>query len=105
MTGHPCAGHMATCDHCYLCDVVGVCCATVPQGGGIDAQAVELDRLRQAIVSEAASTPTLADRLRSEKQCPAAVRLLPPGPPVVAHPSSPDQEEKLIHVVAARTTR
>ncbi len=23
---HPCAGHMATCDHCYSCDVLGICC-------------------------------------------------------------------------------
>lgn len=24
---HPCDGHV--CDHCYLCDVVGVCCSSV----------------------------------------------------------------------------
>jgi hypothetical protein len=29
---HACTGHMASCDHCYLCDVVGVCCMTVETG-------------------------------------------------------------------------
>jgi hypothetical protein len=24
---HPCQDHMATCDHCYQCDILGVCCA------------------------------------------------------------------------------
>src|ERR1700691_4954968 len=27
MSPHPCDGH--PCDHCYICDVVGVCCTTV----------------------------------------------------------------------------
>jgi hypothetical protein len=29
---HACAAHMESCDHCYLCDVVGVCCMTVTSG-------------------------------------------------------------------------
>ena len=26
MSHHPCAGH--ACDHCYTCDVLGICCST-----------------------------------------------------------------------------
>jgi hypothetical protein len=25
---HPCADHMATCDHCYSCEVLGICCCS-----------------------------------------------------------------------------
>lgn len=25
---HPCADHIATCDHCYSCDVLGICCCS-----------------------------------------------------------------------------
>lgn len=28
MTHHPCDGH--GCDHCYICDTLGICCGTVP---------------------------------------------------------------------------
>lgn len=28
MSPHPCADHMATCDHCYSCDVLGICCCS-----------------------------------------------------------------------------
>lgn len=107
---HPCADH--PCDHCYLCDVVGVCCATVSaeQQTQIEAHLqVELDRLRQAIVCEAASTPTLADRLRGDMQCPPATRLLPAatrlglGAAPAADAVSPDSRKEALHVIPARS--
>lgn len=27
MNAHPCAGH--SCDHCYICDHLGICCGSV----------------------------------------------------------------------------
>lgn len=84
---HPCAGH--PCDHCFLCDVVGVCCQTV------DAARVDRhpdDALRQAILAECRATAAdLADSPPAEALRPAPpLARLPPGlraavPAVVHH--------------------
>jgi hypothetical protein len=55
---HPCDGH--ACDHCYLCDVVGVCCATVPHPASSSVATAD-DQLHNALVREACSCSSLGD--------------------------------------------
>jgi hypothetical protein len=71
---HPCADH--PCDHCYLCDVVGICCQTVAGTAPVAATTpaapaiVRIDpdeALRQAILAEQhEGRPILADLIRAE---------------------------------------
>jgi hypothetical protein len=62
---HPCDGH--ACDHCYLCDVVGVCCLTVATGRKThDQSAVASNVLRAAIVADAETVPGLPELVRLE---------------------------------------
>lgn len=107
MTDHPCSSH--PCDHCYLCDVVGICCMTVSteQRATLEAHLrTELDRLRQTVICEAAAMPSLADRLRGDMQHPPLTLLLDPAPlPVFADPPILAQEKEPIHVIPPRTTR
>ena len=67
---HPCEGH--ACDHCYLCDVVGVCCAAVPEGVSVDSWSD--DRLRDAVVVDAASTASLIELVHIDAARPALPR-------------------------------
>jgi hypothetical protein len=67
MSCHPCAGHMATCDHCYLCDVVGVCCMTAPATSQPAASPPdELTILREAIAEDGRSRSNLTDLIQSD---------------------------------------
>jgi hypothetical protein len=56
---HPCDGH--PCDHCYTCDVLGVCCQTV----GLH---VAPDMLRAAIIQDAQTVPGLPELVRREAE-------------------------------------
>jgi hypothetical protein len=84
---HPCADH--PCDHCYLCDVVGICCQTVRNAASLAAP----DRntaLRQAILAEAVSVVTLAHLIRIEALSVAqAPPLLLPAPPLALPSPAP----------------
>lgn len=104
--GHCCAGH--PCDHCYLCDVVGICCMTVSAEQRVRLEAhlrTELDRLRQTLICEAAAKPSLAAQLRGDMQRPPAVGLLAPAPlPLLADPPILDQRRENVHVLVPRTT-
>lgn len=65
---HPCADHMASCDHCYRCDVLGECCANHPTGDLVT-QAVrlgDLARLRSAIERDLTGCVSLSDLIRTE---------------------------------------
>jgi hypothetical protein len=70
---HPCADH--PCDHCYLCDVVGICCQTVRSGAVASISARDPDySLRQAILAESRlPSPDLLSLVRVE-----ALRASPP---------------------------
>jgi hypothetical protein len=66
---HPCSGH--ACDHCYLCDVVGICCASV----SVEVRArlmADAQRpgyqLGLAIAAEAGGTISLRTLVRAEAQ-------------------------------------
>lgn len=77
---HPCADH--PCDHCYLCDVIGVCCQAVRDAASLAAPGGDA-ALRQAVVEEAASVVTLAHLIRIEALSVAqASPLLLPAPPL-----------------------
>lgn len=48
----PCADH--ACDHCYLCDEVGICCSTVNAAdvAVLSSDQAFLDRVREALVED-----------------------------------------------------
>lgn len=105
MTGHPCDGH--PCDHCYVCDVVGVCCATISAELRTQLEAARPDPLHEAIKLDAGAVPGLRalvcceaeDRSRPERARPA----------LVAAPSGDlpinDAMKEAIHVHAPRSAR
>jgi hypothetical protein len=78
-TSHPCNGH--ACDHCYVCDVVGVCCASISAADRarleVDARA-STNRLRATIVQDAQAVPSLRELVRQEAEAgslPASARV------------------------------
>jgi hypothetical protein len=74
---HPCADH--PCDHCYLCDVVGICCQTVRAAAPVASDADD-KTLRRAILAERDSTVSLAELILAEA---------PEANPPPAHPARP----------------
>lgn len=112
MTGHPCAGH--ACDHCYLCDVLGICCATIPAEQRAQLEAgrhAQPEALHAAIVQEAGTAPSLSELVRldaggssSGALLPAAARLgLLAAPAANSLPL--DSRKEPLHVIPARSTR
>jgi len=106
---HPCAGH--SCDHCFCCDVLGICCATIPAELRVQleaaAQTVEAERFRRDVVAEAGQLATLADLICAEAEpgdpalSPGPYRLaLPPAPAADATPANNFKEAS--YVFAAR---
>jgi hypothetical protein len=111
MSPHPCDGH--SCDHCYLCDVVGICCMTITpqQREQLEADdGTQRERLRTAIVLEAGAMPSLGELVRrdAERWRPAPL-LSSPSPfvlPRLAAEHIPnDSRKEAIHVLASRPTR
>ena len=112
MTGHPCAGH--ACDHCYCCDVLNICCATIPaeQRARLEAaQAAQPDVLHAAIVQEAGTVPSLGELVRLDVErsrlgalLPATVRLGLLAVPA-ADPLPIDSRKEPVHVTPACSTR
>lgn len=106
---HPCDGH--PCDHCYLCDVVGVCCTTVSpdERRRLEGkhQSSPSDRLHAAVLRDAGAVPSLPELVRLDaRQYPAgliaASRL---GLLVAADPLYPDFRKESAHVAIPRTLR
>ena len=59
---HACAAHLATCDHCYSCEVLGVCCASgAAAGRSSPSTRSDLDFLREAMAEDAANRTTFAE--------------------------------------------
>lgn len=90
---HPCAGH--NCDHCYTCDVLGICCASVSLDRRVRLTAAGAQcscDLAAAIRSEAGATAYLRQLIENEAAPRPPIRLLPAGSPV-STPSegSPEQ--------------
>jgi hypothetical protein len=70
MSCHPCADHYGSCDHCALCDGLGVCCATVPgtvpRVADVVSRQYDSDILRRVIVEEFANQPGLLALITTE---------------------------------------
>ena len=100
---HPCDGH--ACDHCYLCDVVGICCATVPSGPpAVAASCPDTGQLRQAVIDETKNLIGLSELLRLELTTPHFEAVpqpaaLPPGPPApdLSFDAHPHKEAEHVH--------
>lgn len=71
---HPCDGH--PCDHCYLCDVVGICCATVPHGATAPASVLCDQRRRDAVVDSASSGVNLTQLIHETTSEPSLTQLI-----------------------------
>lgn len=96
---HPCADHMGSCDHCYLCDEVGVCCASISAADRARQEAeraASTDRLPAAIRRDAQAVPGLPELVRREAGAgalnPAAGGLLTGSP--TSDPLSHDPREE-----------
>jgi hypothetical protein len=66
---HPCEGH--PCDHCYLCDVLGICCITVATGQHVPPQAKDIaqaDTLHDAIAQDAKTVIGVTELVRLDAQ-------------------------------------
>jgi hypothetical protein len=86
---HPCDGH--ACDHCYLCDVVGICCATVPNSAIASHPCSHDTRLHEAVAAEASTTVGFA-QLAQRGSDP---RLLP-APSLLALAAGPSSAGQLL---------
>lgn len=99
--GHPCADHL--CDHCYCCDVVGVCCQRLSA-----AQCAQLEdhdqagreRARVAVHLEAGNVSSLGELVLADFERQRPAKLLPAAEEVPA-----DHRKEAIRVLVARTTR
>lgn len=101
---HPCADH--PCDHCYLCDVVGICCGSVSSAQREQLEAgdpTQRERLYLAIAQGTGMAPSLPELVRQEAGLlPASMRLglcAPPAPDPSLHDS---RKEADLHVIPAR---
>lgn len=106
MASHPCADHMASCDHCYRCDVLGECCRTPLPGQAARVPVpvvVQRDVLHDAVIEDARSAaPSLSQLVRAEGVRPRLAGLLLPGPPVESITNHSRKEP--VSVPVARTT-
>lgn len=109
---HPCSGHMATCDHCFVCDVVGICCASVSAAERRRLEAVHQARtlggLALLVQAEAAARdrPSLATLIQAE--APSSTDARPLGPillPAAPLDPLPTDSGKEPTYVVARTVR
>jgi len=104
MNPHPCANHIASCDHCYCCDVLGICCAglTAGQRARLEASAQAPDRLRAALTEDAQHVVSLPELVRQEAQAlPAAARLRLLAAPPAASLFPDSSRKEALHDVPA----
>ena len=108
---HPCAGHMATCDHCFCCEKLHICCATIPivVRERLEADvAPPPDPLYAAVLAHAKTVRSLPELVRQEAAragaLPASSRLgLLSGR--LAEPIPSDSRKEAIHAIPPRTSR
>lgn len=104
---HPCDGH--PCDHCYLCDVVGICCMTVARTTPAASAVGHPDSdepLRQAILAEQRKDkPGLPDLIRAEGSLAKQSSPLLLAAPQPVPPLPVNQAKELSHEQVARAPR
>jgi hypothetical protein len=110
---HPCDSH--ACDHCYLCDVVGICCMTVSSGQRAQLEAEHRtgssDWLHAAILADAQHVPAFADLVRLDAlsrtiALPASISLgllAAPSPDPLHHDAR--EEDIVVVAIPSRTSR
>jgi hypothetical protein len=100
MSPHCCDGHM--CDHCYTCDVLGVCCQTIgaTQHRSSDVQPATPSVLHDAIVQDAKTATSLSHRIQLGITQPSVAALLPGQPAEL--PATQTRKEP-VRVIATRT--
>jgi hypothetical protein len=103
-TPHPCAGH--PCDHCYVCDVLHVCCCSISaqQRAQLEAERRQpYAGLVAAIVQKAGAEVGLPELVRRDaRHLPASARL---GllAPRTTDPVSHNSRKEAVHVLPARS--
>ena len=102
---HPCDGH--ACDHCYRCDVLGVCCAAVPSARPSSAVDASADQIRQAIAADQVAGASLAQLLSAERRArPSLGRWSGQGLPALTTPAQIDppitNKNEVVYVDAPR---
>lgn len=110
---HPCAGHMASCDHCYLCEILKICCASVPAGQRMRLEAEHRAQhdLRVAIAKEAETTPSLGALVAADAEHDRSTHALPAAPtaelpPITDQPVYTDSRKEILHGIPdAHSTR
>jgi hypothetical protein len=80
VTCHPCADHIDTCDHCELCDGLGICCANVPGPALSVIPKTELQVLREAVQADQSRQRDLVQMIRLEHHQPNPVAADQPTP-------------------------
>jgi hypothetical protein len=110
-TEHPCNSH--PCDHCYLCDGLGVCCASISPQQRAQLEAddpMQRERLRLAIVLEAGTIPSLGELVRRDAQRQRPAGSLPAQsslvlPQAAAEPIPSDSRKEAAINAPTRPTR
>ena len=74
---HPCQDHMATCDHCYSCEVLHVCCCASDSGlARVMAGPSDLDVMSEAVKEDAHSHLSLSDLIRADQRIRSITELI-----------------------------
>ena len=105
---HPCADH--PCDHCYSCDVLGVCCASAPSGRGKPGFQATPDQnlaLHSAVLADIDRHVGLGRQIQLEARREASRGLperlaLPQGPPALTE-EYPNRKDA--YVSSSRSSR
>lgn len=96
MSLHPCADH--PCDHCYTCDVLGICCSTISSSQRALFETcgeIQRERLHDAINDETGPPPSLPELIcREAGYLPTSTRLGLGSAPAPAAWSVSDDAEK-----------
>jgi hypothetical protein len=107
---HPCDGHV--CDHCYICDVVGICCGTLSAEHRTQLEAAANhpadERLRETVEQDRGTQPSIAELVRREV-APRSQAVLPARLPLALPASVPvsisdDSRKEPVYVIPPRTT-
>lgn len=87
MTSHPCAGH--SCDHCFSCEVLGICCLTAP---AVNPGVVDTISATSATRGNLADLRTALSEDR-EQHAHVSLQTVADAQTVAAHPDRPDDLE------------
>jgi len=106
VSSHPCADHLDTCDHCVLCDTLGICCSSVSPEQRAELEASYRRRpvqLAALVIAEVEHSPQLSLRdLISEQAASTAPEVPVALLPVLVTPPVFTNIRKESHVYSPR---